>query len=78
MVPTDVRISYGPTTACSVPAGTRVACSIVVFFSDHGEQLGAHGGMHEKWHNAYDESTHVPFIVASPLIKGPRTIDIPI
>jgi arylsulfatase A-like enzyme len=51
--------------------------TIVVFFSDHGELHGAHGGMHEKWHNAYEETTHVPFIVASPLIKGPRTIDVP-
>ena len=43
--------------------------TIVIFSSDHGELLGAHGGMHEKWHNAYEETTHVPFIVSSPLIK---------
>lgn len=52
--------------------------TIVIFSSDHGELLGAHGGMHQKWHNAYEETTHVPFIVASPLIQGaPRAIDIP-
>ena len=31
---------------------------------------GAHGGMHEKWHVAYEEALHVPFIVASPLFAG--------
>jgi Sulfatase len=33
--------------------------------------------MHEKWHNAYEESIHVPFVVAGPLIDGPREIDVP-
>ena len=42
--------------------------TIVVFSSDHGDMLGAHGGMHQKWHNAYEETTHVPFLVSSPLI----------
>jgi arylsulfatase A-like enzyme len=52
--------------------------TIVVFFSDHGEMNGAHGGLHEKWHNAYEETTHVPFIVTSPLIKdAPREVDLP-
>ena len=52
--------------------------TIVIFSSDHGELLGAHGGMHEKWHNAYEETTHVPFIVSSPLIKdAPRVVDVP-
>ena len=41
--------------------------TIVVFSSDHGDMLGAHGGMHQKWHNAYDETTRVPFVVSSPL-----------
>jgi arylsulfatase A-like enzyme len=50
--------------------------TIVVFLSDHGDMLGAHGGMHQKWHNAYEETTHVPFLVAGPLIPGGRrTID---
>jgi arylsulfatase A-like enzyme len=50
--------------------------TIVVFSSDHGDMLGAHGGMHQKWHNAYEETTHVPFIVSSPLIDGgQREID---
>jgi arylsulfatase A-like enzyme len=52
--------------------------TIAIFYSDHGEMLGAHGGIHEKWHNAYEETIHVPFLVSSPLLEGgPREIDIP-
>jgi arylsulfatase A-like enzyme len=40
--------------------------TIVIFCSDHGDLQGAHGGMHEKWHVAYEEALHVPFIVSSP------------
>ncbi len=40
--------------------------TIIVFTSDHGEMLGAHGGMHQKWHSAYEEMSHVPFIVSHP------------
>ena len=51
--------------------------TIVIFTADHGELLSAHGGMHEKWHNAYDETLHVPFVVTSPLIQGgPREVDV--
>ena len=49
--------------------------TIVVFSADHGDLLGAHGGMHQKWHNAYEEATHIPLVVASPLIKGPRCVE---
>src|SRR4051794_32476455 len=39
---------------------------------------GGHGGMHEKWHVAYEEALHVPFIVSSPLLPGgARELDIP-
>jgi arylsulfatase A-like enzyme len=52
--------------------------TIVVFSSDHGDMQGAHGGMHEKWHVAYEEALHVPFIVSSPLLPGgARELDIP-
>lgn len=50
--------------------------TIVILTADHGEMLAAHGGMHEKWHNAYEETVHVPFVVSSPLFEGaPRTVD---
>src|SRR3954453_20602727 len=52
--------------------------TIVIFSSDHGDMQGAHGGMHEKWHSAYEEAIHVPFIVSSPLLPGgARELDIP-
>lgn len=40
--------------------------TIVVFTSDHGDMLGAHGGMHQKWFNAYEETIHVPMIFSGP------------
>jgi arylsulfatase A-like enzyme len=40
--------------------------TVVVFTSDHGDLVGAHGGIQQKWYNAYDESIRVP-----PLVKGP-------
>jgi hypothetical protein len=34
--------------------------------------------MHEKWHVAYEEALHVPFIVSSPLLPGgARELEIP-
>jgi arylsulfatase A-like enzyme len=43
--------------------------TIVVFLSDHGEMAGAHGGMIQKWHNAYEETIRVPMVVSSPLVN---------
>ena len=40
--------------------------TIVVYTSDHGEMLGAHGGLQQKWYNAYQETLHVPFIISNP------------
>lgn len=37
--------------------------TIVVFTSDHGDMLGAHGGMQQKWHTGYDEAIRVPLII---------------
>lgn len=42
--------------------------TIVIYMSDHGDVLGAHGGMFQKWHNAYDEMMHVPFIMHNPVL----------
>jgi arylsulfatase A-like enzyme len=44
--------------------------TIVVFTSDHGDLLGAHGGMLQKWHNAYDEATRVPFLISGPRVDA--------
>ncbi|HEX7817032.1 sulfatase-like hydrolase/transferase [Dyella sp.] len=39
--------------------------TVVVFASDHGEYGASHGMMIEKWHGAYQETVHVPFLVSS-------------
>ena len=44
--------------------------TIVVFISDHGNMAGAHGGMTQKWHVAYDEVIRTPMVVSSPLINS--------
>lgn len=41
--------------------------TIILFVSDHGELLGSHGKMVQKWHQAYQEAIHVPLIISSPL-----------
>lgn len=38
--------------------------AVLVRTADHGELLGAHGGLHQKWFNLYDEATRVPFAIA--------------
>lgn len=44
--------------------------TIIVFTSDHGDLLCGHGGMQQKWFQAYDESIHVPLIISSPLLNN--------
>ncbi|MBK6969878.1 MAG: sulfatase-like hydrolase/transferase [Candidatus Microthrix sp.] len=38
--------------------------AVLVRTSDHGDLLGAHGGLHQKWFNLYDEATRVPMAIA--------------
>jgi len=40
--------------------------TVVILTSDHGELLYAHGQGIEKWHNAYEETVRVPFVVSNP------------
>jgi arylsulfatase A-like enzyme len=40
--------------------------TVIVFTSDHGDLLGAHGGLMQKWHNAFDEAVRVPLLVSGP------------
>lgn len=42
--------------------------TIVIFLSDHGELLGSHGGLFQKWHQAYDEVLRVPFVIHNPVL----------
>lgn len=38
--------------------------AVLVRPADHGYLLGAHGGLHQKWFNLYDEAARVPFVIA--------------
>jgi len=50
--------------------------TLVIFTSDHGDLLGAHGNMHQKWYTAYEEAIHVPLIIANPrLFPDPKSVD---
>lgn len=50
--------------------------TIVIFTSDHGDLLGSHGYMHQKWHNAYEESLRVPMIISNPtMFPAPVSLD---
>jgi arylsulfatase A-like enzyme len=40
--------------------------TVIVFTSDHGDLLGAHGGLLQKWHNAFDEAIRVPLLISGP------------
>lgn len=53
--------------------------AVLVRTSDHGDLLGAHGGLHQKWFNMYDEATRVPFVVAriGAHATAPRTVSAP-
>lgn len=53
--------------------------AVLVRTSDHGDLLGAHGGLHQKWFNLYDEATRVPFTIVrvGDRATGSRVIDAP-
>ena len=44
--------------------------TVVVCTSDHGDLVGAHGGLMQKWYNAYDEAIRVPLVVRGPGIAA--------
>jgi arylsulfatase A-like enzyme len=50
----------------SLEASGMADDTIVVLTSDHGDLLGAHGGLQQKWCNAFDEATHVPMVLRGP------------
>ena len=55
------------------------ANAVLVRTADHGDLLGAHGGLHQKWFNLYDEATRVPFVIArvGAAATSPRVVDAP-
>ena len=50
----------------ALQASGMFADTIVVFTSDHGDLVGAHGGLVQKWFNVFDEATRVPLLVSGP------------
>jgi arylsulfatase A-like enzyme len=42
--------------------------TVVLYFSDHGDLLGSHNDMFQKWHVAYDEVVRVPLVVHNPQV----------
>ncbi|KUI26146.1 hydrolase [Mycobacterium sp. IS-1496] len=61
----------------TVVEGSRDA--VLVRTADHGDLLGAHGGLHQKWFNLYDEATRVPFVIArtGSHVTAARTVSAP-
>lgn len=55
------------------------ADAVLVRTADHGDLLGAHSGLHQKWFNLYDEATRVPFVIAhiGERSTGPRIVTAP-
>ena len=53
--------------------------AVLVRTADHGDLLGAHGGLHQKWFNLYDEATRVPFVIAriGAQATAPRVVTAP-
>ncbi len=53
--------------------------AVLVRTADHGDLLGAHGGLHQKWFNLYDEATRVPFTIVrvGGQGTGPRVVNAP-
>ncbi len=53
--------------------------AVLVRTADHGDLLGAHGGLHQKWFNLYDEATRVPLVIAriGEQATQPRVITAP-
>ncbi len=54
----------GPIDRVRTAVTDNAADAVLVFSADHGDLLGAHGGMHQKWYQLYDEAVRVPFTVA--------------
>src|SRR3954468_8098191 len=56
----------------SLQANGLAEDTIVVLTSDHGDLVGAHGGMQQKWYNAYDEAVRVPLLIKGPGVAATR------
>ena len=62
----EVDKHIGQVMAALMSESNQYRDTIVIYLSDHGEMLGSHGGMFQKWHNAYDEVLKVPMVFHNP------------
>ena len=53
------------------------ANTIIVFTSDHGDLLGSHGGLYQKWYTAYEEAVRVPLVISLPGRDAGKPVTIP-
>ncbi len=51
--------------------------TVIIFTSDHGDLLGAHGGLFQKWYMAYEEALRVPLTIVLPGNKTPKSMSMP-
>ncbi|WP_290999641.1 sulfatase-like hydrolase/transferase [Hyphomicrobium sp.] len=49
----------------------------IIFTSDHGDLLGSHGGLFQKWYMAYEEAVRVPLVIVPPGKDVARAVPIP-
>ena len=62
----------------SLQASGMAEDTVIVFTSDHGDLVGAHGGLMQKWYNAYDEAIRVPLVVRGPgVVATPHGVHTP-
>jgi arylsulfatase A-like enzyme len=52
--------------------------TVVLFTADHGDHIGAHGGIHDKNAMMYQDTYHIPFIARIPGSQGGCLVDRPI
>ncbi|MEL6747480.1 MAG: sulfatase-like hydrolase/transferase, partial [Pseudomonadota bacterium] len=59
-------------------SGTKFADNtVIIFTSDHGDLLGAHGGLFQKWYMAYEEALRVPLTIVVPGNSTATTVSAP-
>lgn len=52
--------------------------TVIILTTDHGDLLGAHGGMHDKCSIMCQETYHIPFIVSGPGVEAGTIVSAPI
>jgi arylsulfatase A-like enzyme len=73
----NVDTDIGRVLKALTQSGPQYRDTIVVYISDHGELLGSHGGMFQKWASSYDEVMRVPLVLHNPrLFSGSESTEL--